>query len=262
MLVSFVNGRSFSTFSGVDSKKFTPNLNRRAGNAGLDEQHINDLLSNGKLIIPCNFNLKSENEDDENVSVTISESKFNVVLSNYNMDLNDQLIMKSLHIDEINSTTDSERSKEDDDREKRGSESNHQPNSVQKYCSNSELSDDEHSHNTEDSSSCPELKQLVHSSQNSGVSVGCERNRGSKLSKTSIDVAVQADASEIMTQTAAQKTEEKKKRKNKSKAVKTREAQKNKMEERYKEKKRLEKMKQKKAKYQYCGSDKEKKALK
>lgn len=138
-----------------DGKSSAPNLKRRAGNAGLDSQHINSLLSNGKLVIP--YNVRSASED-ENVSVTISESRYSVVLNNHNLDLNDQLVMKSLrqglHID---SSTDSEDNLKDHEQEKRESRNSRRSRrsrrSRVKYSSNSE--------SCGDSSSCPELKQLM-----------------------------------------------------------------------------------------------------
>ncbi|KAF5296626.1 hypothetical protein FQA39_LY12454 [Lamprigera yunnana] len=155
-------------FNAADTKIALPNLNkRRTANAGLDE-----LLVNAKLILPCDKTCS----DDENVSVTISESKFNVVVNNRssnNLDLSDQLIMKSLHQDlQINELNDEYYDKSD--------------------------SDDSMTNN----SSCPELKQLLQSSLNSAISTGTQ-NRSSKQSKNSTDVAVQANASEIVTQTAA-----------------------------------------------------------
>lgn len=161
------------------------------GNAGLDGQHVNNLLSNGKLVIPYVNNVRSGSED-ENVSVTISESKFNVVVSNHNFDLNDQLVMKSLreglNIKDLNSSTDSEDEERKKDKEKHSRsrrESKNSRRSRMKYSSQSDSFDEKNSHS--DSSSCPELKQLVQSSQNSGMSVGCEKNRGSsKQSKVCI----------------------------------------------------------------------------
>lgn len=184
----------------TDSKTFAaPNLNRRSANAGLDGTQIKNLLSTGKLVIPYGKNVRSGSED-ENVSVTISESKFNVVVSNHNgsainnnMDLNDQLMMESLkkglHIEEIN-TTSGEENKED------GSRSSRQKKKLCKRKSrcSSDSSD----------SSCPELKQLVQSSLNSGNSIfNNEMNRDSKQSKASADVACQANAGDIISQTSA-----------------------------------------------------------
>lgn len=136
-----------------DTKNAAPNLKRRAGNAGLDS-----LLANGKLVIPCSVRSASE---DENVSVTISESRYSVVLNNHNLDLNDQLVMKSLrqglHID---SSTDSDENLKDYGQEKRESRNSRRSRRSRrsresriKYSSNSESGGD--------SSSCPELKQLM-----------------------------------------------------------------------------------------------------
>lgn len=144
-----------------DSKSSTaPNLKqRRAGNAGLDSQHINTLLSKGKLVIP--YNVRSASED-ENVSVTISESRYSVVLNNHNLDLNDQLVMKSLrqglHIDSTSTddSSDGENLKDhgQEKRESRNSRrSRRSRRSRVKYTSNSE--------SCGESSSCPELKQLM-----------------------------------------------------------------------------------------------------
>lgn len=190
-----------------DIKKLAPNLSRRSANAGLDNTHINNILSNGKLVIPYNKNVKSGSED-ENVSVTISESKFNVVVSNHgnNLDLNDQLMMQSLrkglNIQEIDTTDSDNDSKRDmekqyslSDRDSKISRSK----KIRRCRSKSDYYDvSTDKGNSSDSSSCPELKQLVQSSLNSGASMGyCEKSRGSKQSKTSIDVACQASARDI-----------------------------------------------------------------
>lgn len=193
-----------------DMKKIVPNLNRRTGNAGLDSTHINNLLSNGKLVIPYNKNVKSGSED-ENVSVTISESKFNVVLSNHggnNLDLNDQLMMKSLreglNIQEIDTSDTDNDSKRDVEKHyslsDRDSKISKKSKKLRRRRSNhyDTFNGSSDKGNTSDSSSCPELKQLLQSSLNSGASVGyCEKSRGSKQSKTSNDVACQASARDI-----------------------------------------------------------------
>lgn len=157
-----------------DVKTLGPNLKRRTGNAGLDGQHINNLLSNGKLVIPYNMNVKSGSED-ENVSVTISESRFNMVVSNTNnFDLNDELVMKSLkrglHIEELNtSSSDSEKEQKKMSCNRSGRESlssrrsKRSKKSRKKFNSNS---DSLHSENTgneqsDSDSSCPEIKQLL-----------------------------------------------------------------------------------------------------
>lgn len=131
--------------------------------------------------------------EEENLSVTISESKFNVVLNNHsnnNLDLSDQLIMKSLRrglrIEKGNSSLESMEALRKGVREQGKS-----------YYNTESDSDSE-----DDDSSSPELKQLLQSSVNSAISTGTQ-NRSSKQSKTSIDVAVQANAKEIATQTAA-----------------------------------------------------------
>lgn len=145
-------------------KSLEPNLKRRAGNAGLDGQHISKLLSNGKLVIPYNPNVRSGSED-ENVSVTVSENRYNVVLSNTNLDLSDQLVMKSLrqgglHIEEL-SSSESEVEKEQEKRLSRSGRESHQSRrsrrskNSRKYQSNSE------SFNNSDSSTCPEFRELL-----------------------------------------------------------------------------------------------------
>lgn len=111
--------------------------------------------------------------------------------SNHDLDLSDQLIMKSLRrglrIEGTNSSTDSI-----DACTKNGTNHNTDTDS-----------------DSEGDSSSPELKQLLQSSVNSAVSTGTQnQNRSSKQSKTSIDVAVQANAKEIATQTAALDSEQ------------------------------------------------------
>lgn len=76
---------------------------------GLDNQQINNIV-NTKI-----FNRDVNISEDENVSVTISESKFNVKVSNApTMDLNDQWLVESLckkggvQIEEIPSSSDSD----------------------------------------------------------------------------------------------------------------------------------------------------------
>lgn len=135
-----------------DNKNSAPNLKRRTGNAGLDGQHINSLLSKGKLVIP--YSVRSASED-ENVSVTISESRYSVVLNNHNLDLNDQLVMKSLRQGlQLDSSTESDVEIELEKRESRNSrKSRRSRRSRVKYSSNSE--------SCGGSSSCAELKQLM-----------------------------------------------------------------------------------------------------
>lgn len=213
---------------GNDVKDIVPNLKRRTASAGLDGQQFSNLLSNGKLVVPFTIPGQSEISEDENVSLTISESKYNLVLSGQrNVGINDETVMKSLRkglqIEELSSDNCSKKSDNRysrSDRESRSSRKSlhkrdsrrskseyrrsekYKTNSDDSYHENKKLSDDESSV----SSFCPELSQLaVQSSLNSGVSVGtqhnCEKNRGSKQSKTSIDVGVQANAREIATQT-------------------------------------------------------------
>lgn len=280
-LESHLGAQLFNVLSNTseNTNNFAPNLKRRTGNAGLDGQHINNLLSNGKLVIPYNINnINKSGSEDENVSVTYSESKFNVVMSNHNLDLNDQLVMKSLHqslhIEEMKSSTDSDENdsaKKDCDQEKRNSRSSRRSRrsrkSKIKYRNGDESGsyDDDNvkiDNESDGSSSCPELKQLVQSSLNSGLSVGCnEKNRGSKQSKTSIDVAVQANAKEIMTQTAAYK-DELDKNIHKTKQTKTKENKKYKSCGTAQCERLYEKMKKSKEKYSKYGSSEEQRSLK
>ncbi|XP_072400944.1 protein smoothened isoform X2 [Diabrotica undecimpunctata] len=219
----------------ADVKSFRPNLNRRTGNAGLDGSHINNLLSNGKLRIPCHINNYRSGSEDENVSVTISESTFNMKLSNVNnLDLNDELALKSLregvHIEEINTSSDTDESHkynkdfEQEKRSRKGSErdSHSSRRSRRSKTVRKKYSEDSDScHMKSDSSSYPEIKQLVQSSLNSGNSVCNDKNRGSRQSKTSIDVAVQANAQDLDYELKnLKKTEDEK---HKSKQTKTRE---------------------------------------
>lgn len=257
-------------------KNLGPNLNRRTGCAGLDGQHLNNWFSNGKLVIPYSKNTAKSGSEDENVSVTISESTFNMKLSNHpnNLDLNDHLVMKSLrqglHIEELDTSSasdTSEKHNKDYGQEKRcrsGRESHssrrskRSKQSRKKYSSHSDSCDDK-----SDSSSCPEIKQLVQSSLNSGTSVCGDKNRSSRQSKTSIDVAVQANAHDIVSQTAAYDLDLKHTKKtdierHKSKQMKTKENKKYKRASRYGDSSSTEKMK---SKYRNCGSSEEKQSL-
>lgn len=215
-----------------DVKAIVPNLKRRTASAGLDGEQFNNLFSHGKLVVPFTIPGQSEISEDENVSLTISESKYNLVVSGQtrNVAINDEMMMKSLkkglHIEEL-STDEAEDCKKSDkqsysrsDKESRSSKksllqkresrrSKHEYRRSDKYNNNSDDSYNDNRRISLDESSlssfCPELSHLaVQSSLNSGVSVGtqhCEKNRGSKQSKTSIDVGVQANAREIATQT-------------------------------------------------------------
>lgn len=98
-----------------------------------------------------------------------------------------------------------------------------------------------------DSSSCPEIKQLVESSLNSAVSVGFDKNTGSRQSKTSIDVAVQANAHDLDMEMNSAKAEGDKV--TKSKQAKTR------------DNKRFRKASKSKEKYLYDGTEDEKREL-
>ncbi|KAG5887266.1 hypothetical protein JTB14_015703 [Gonioctena quinquepunctata] len=261
----------------ADVKSFQPNLNRRTANAGLDGQNINNFLSNGKLVIPYNrSNFKSESED-ENVSLTISESTFNMKLSNHtnNLDLNDELVMKSLcqgvHIEELSSSSDTEESVElkDYGQEKRSrsrQDSRSSKRSKKSKLSRKKISSNSESNLKSDSSSCPEIHQLVQSSLNSATSAGYEKNRGSRQSKTSNDVAVQANAQDIVSQTAAydlelknmKKTEDEK---HKSKQAKTRENNRYRKASKTFENEGSKKFKKMKEKYKNYGSSEERKSL-
>lgn len=198
---------------GNDVKDIVPNLKRRTASAGLDGQQFNNLFSNGKLLVPF-LPGQSEVSEDENVSLTISESKYNLILSG-------QRKVKNEYIEELSADDGSKKSGKysRSDRESRSSRKSLQKRDSrrskseyrrsERYQTNSEGSYQETkklSAESSISSFCPELSQLaVQSSLNSGVSVGtqhnCEKNRGSKQSKTSIDVGVQANAREIATQT-------------------------------------------------------------
>lgn len=262
-----------------DVKNFGPNLNRRTGCAGLDGHQMNNLFSNGKLVVPYSRNATKSCSEDENVSVTISESTFNMKLSNHqnNLDLNDQLLMKSLrqglHIDDLTSTDSntSEKYNKDCGQEKRGRSgreshssrrSKRSRQSRKKYSSQSDSCDDK-----SDTSSCAEIKQLVQSSLNSGASVcGADKNRSSRQSKTSIDVAVQANAHDIVSQTAATELEFMNSKRtsdetHKSKQMKTKENRKYKKASKYSESGSIENNKKSKEKYRNCGSSEEKRFL-
>ncbi|XP_056644172.1 protein smoothened [Diorhabda carinulata] len=254
-------------------KAFRPNLSRRTGNAGLDGPHINNLLSNGKLRIPCNITNGKSGSEDENVSVTISESTFNMKLSNHanNLDLNDELALKSLrqgiHIEEIDSSSDADRSEkynkdfEQEKRSKKGSgrDSHSSKRSRRSKVTRKKYSEDSDScHIRSDSSSCSEIKQLVQSSLNSGNSVCVDKNRGSRQSKTSIDVAVQANAQDLDNELKNMKKTENEK--HKSKQTKTK-------ENRYRKARRSseietnKKRRISKEKYKNCGSSQERESL-
>lgn len=260
-------------------KNFGPNLSRRTGCAGLDGQHVHNLFSNGKLVIPYNRNPVRSGSEDENVSVTISESTFNMKVSNHqnNLDLNDQLVMKSLrqglNIHDLDTSTDSEVSEKhnkDYGQEKRSRSrreslssrrSKRSKQSRKKYSSRSDSRDDK-----SNSSSCREIKQIVQSSLNSGASVCGDKNRSSRQSKTSIDVAVQTNAQDIVSQTAAydldlKKSKKSEDEKHKSKHMKTKENKKYRRASKYSESGSNEKMKRSKEKYRNCGSSEERQSL-
>lgn len=218
----------------TDVKSLAPNLKRRSANAGLDGQHINNILSKGKLVVPfpmpgAGMDQQSEAEisEDENVSLTISESRFNMVVSGQMKSLRKGLNIEEISTDETEmKRPDRRRSYSRSDRESRLSrrsykkerrrKSKDKRRNNEKYETvninteeDKKLTDDEEDDEDDNSSLtsfCPELSHLaVQSSLNSGISVGtqhnCEKNRGSKQSKTSQDVGVQANAREIATQT-------------------------------------------------------------
>lgn len=221
----------------TDVKTLAPNLKRRSANAGLDGQHINNILSNGKLVVPfpisgaAGLDQQSEAEisEDENVSLTISESRFNMVVSGQMKSLRKGLNIEEISTDETEmkkpdhrrpysrSDRESRLSRRSYKRERRKSKDKRRNNEKyetvninteedKKISDDEEEEDDDDDDNSSLTSFCPELSHLaVQSSLNSGISVGtqhnCEKNRGSKQSKTSIDVGVQANAREIATQT-------------------------------------------------------------
>ncbi|KAJ8974106.1 hypothetical protein NQ317_010403 [Molorchus minor] len=77
MLVFSAITFGYHNYIAVNSDSWSASLQNyilRTANAGLDGQHINSLLSNGKLVIPCNRNNFKSGSEDENVSVTISEN--------------------------------------------------------------------------------------------------------------------------------------------------------------------------------------------
>lgn len=167
-----------------------PDLNkRRVANAGLVEESFNNIITNGKFILPYEQDIAGNQSEDEKMSVTISESKYNIILNNLsssNLTLNDSLIKKSLcHDVRIKELTSSTSGIAADGK-----------GSIEKTYYNSD------SDSSNSDSSFPELKQLLHSSLNSADSATTQ-NRASKQSKTSIDVAVQANAKEIVSQTGA-----------------------------------------------------------
>ncbi|ENN70504.1 hypothetical protein YQE_12680, partial [Dendroctonus ponderosae] len=178
---------------------------RRTATAELDASHIEQLLKSGKLLLPPATVPCSE---DENLSVTISETAVNMRVANPNLDLNDHFTISQLsrgfHFDQV-SSTDSEPEVEkafNHVRDRRYSRSDRDSPSSRKSRksrrSRRNPCDPLRNHRSDsESSSCPEIKQLVQSSMNSNGSAGLERNRGSRQSKTSTDVAVQANAHDL-----------------------------------------------------------------
>ncbi|XP_050297763.1 protein smoothened isoform X2 [Anthonomus grandis grandis] len=262
--------------NGTDVPNFAPNLNRRTATAGLDGTNIGQLIAKGKFVLPSSPLTCSE---DENVSVTISERAVNMRLANQNLDLNDQITIKQLrrglNIRQVSSSESEEEkmSNKDYEQEKRYSRSGRDSHSSKKskrsrrsrkkYSSDSGSCEARHQkgHHS-DSSSCPEIKQLqnAQSSLNSTVSVGFEKNRGSRQSKTSMDVAVQANAHDLDLEMNNKANEEEKI--SKSKQAKTRENKKYRRASKYgsdvDSSKNLEKISRSKEKYKYDGTGEEK----
>nr|CAH7726878.1 unnamed protein product [Callosobruchus chinensis] len=237
-----------------DIKSFAPNLNRRVANAGLDGQHIQHLLSNGKLVIP-----RAYGSEDENVSVTYSESTINMKLQN-NLDLNDELVMKSLkqglNIELLDdSSGDDSKDYDQEKRTKSGRESHSSRRSKRSKASRKQCNN-KSSESDGDSSSCPEIKQLVQSSLNSGVSTEKPR-QGSRQSKMSSDVAVQTNAQDMDIEMKSINKSSEGEKKPKSKKMKTKENKKYRRASKYLE----DKMRQSKEKYKEYGSSQEMQSL-
>ncbi|KAF7282687.1 hypothetical protein GWI33_002154 [Rhynchophorus ferrugineus] len=259
--------------SGNDVKNLHPNLNRRTANAGLDGAHFGHLFSNGRLVLPYT------GSEDENVSVTISESKINMRVANPNLDLNDQFTIRQLkeglniHHISTSECEDEKRSNKDCDQEKRYSRSGRDSHSSKrskrskksrkKYTSDSDSCDGFHQKGHSESSSCPEIKQLVQSSLNSAASAGFEKNRSSRQSKTSMDVAVQANAHDLDFEMNKKNDDNKL---SKSKQAKTRENKKYRRANKYKENdtdmsKNADKIRRSKEKYRSDGNAQEKQKI-
>lgn len=132
-----------------------------------------------------------------------------------------------------------------------------------KYSSESDSCDGHHKGHSE-SSSCPEIKQLVQSSLNSAASAGFEKNRSSRQSKTSMDVAVQANAHDLDLEMNKKNDEDGKL--SKSKQTKTRENKKYRRANKYKENdmdmsKTADKIRRSKEKYRNDGNAQEKQKI-
>ncbi|CAH1954676.1 unnamed protein product [Acanthoscelides obtectus] len=244
-----------------DIKSFAPNLNRRVANAGLDGQHIQQLLSNGKLVIPraTSCNGKTYGSEDENVSVTYSESTINMKVQN-NLDLNDELVMKSLkqglkieHLD--SSSCEDSKDYDQEKKTKSGRESHSSRRSKRSKMSRKKYTSKSSGSNS-DSSSCPEIKQLVQSSLNSGVSTEKTR-QGSRQSKMSNDVAIQTNATDMDIEMKSLNRSTEDEKKPKSKKMKTKENKKYRSSSKYLE----DKMRQSKEKYREYGSSQERQSL-
>ncbi|CAG9773620.1 unnamed protein product [Ceutorhynchus assimilis] len=257
--------------NGDDVVNFAPNLNRRTATAGMHGAHIGKLLSNGKLVLPSS--------EDENLSVTISETAVNMRVANQNMDLNDQFTIRQLrqglHIQQVVTSSESEqeerKSNKDYEQEKRYSrnvrDSHSSKKSKKSRRSRKKYSSDSNSYEAvqqkahSDSSSCAEIKQVCQSSLNSAASGGVEKNRGSRQSKTSMDVAVQANGDDLDLEMNNKKNEEG--RLSKSKQAKTRENKRYRKTSKYNasdvdSSKNFDKIKKSKEKYKFDGNGDEK----
>lgn len=171
------------------------NLQRRNANAGLDAKYE-------KLVINSRNNNAAGGclSEDENVSVTISESKFNLILSNPNtMDLNDMLTIKSLHdgvqIEEISSSDSDNTTKKDYGQEKHyllGNCSGGRDSKRSRKSKNSNyreiVADSDDSFNDCDLDDEDDDNEETEKRNSSGQEI-----RTSRQSKTSTDVAVQTN---------------------------------------------------------------------
>nr|CAI5822276.1 unnamed protein product [Callosobruchus analis] len=237
-----------------DIKGFAPNLNRRVANAGLDGQHIQQLLSNGKLIIP-----RAYGSEDENVSVTYSESTINMKLQN-NLDLNDELVMKSLkqglNIELLDSSSGEDSKDYDQEKRTKSGRESHSSRRSKRSKASRKQCNSKSSESDGESSSCPEIKQIVQSSLNSGVSTEKPR-QGSRQSKMSSDVAVQTNAQDMDIEMKSINKSSEGEKKPKSKKMKTKENKKYRRASKYLE----DKMRQSKEKYREYGSSQERQSL-
>ncbi|XP_060522091.1 protein smoothened [Cylas formicarius] len=243
--------------SSKNIKNFAPNLNRRTANAGLE-------LSNGMIARPHNIHSGSE---DENVSTRISE--VDMRCHNRHLDFTDQIAMRQL-TDGLNfhklpnTESDEDKTSNKDNRpEKHYSKSgrdSHSSRKSKKSRRSSSCSESDNKKRQSDSSSCLEIKQLV-SSLNSNASVGREKiNCGSRQSKTSMDVAVQANGYDLDLEIQNKSNEIDR---SKTKQTKTNENKRYRRQSRYSDadNKGREKIKRSKEKYRMEGSQEERKCL-